>query len=175
LGACVAALVVVAVLGARSASAPRTDELVAFEAAIHDPIQHWGKIEVLGMRPAMFDLRRGSGVPAAAIAEEARQWQEGMREIGRQLAAAHAPASESQVVPLFTRALAGYVNAAALVERAAGSDAGSARNALLDEAISSAQHGDCVYDDASMAIQHARLQAGLGTTIDFPDHACAGR
>jgi hypothetical protein len=174
LGLCAVVLVAVAVLGARTAG-PRADEITAFEAAINEPIQHWGKVEVLGMRPAIFDLRRGAGVPATAIAQEAREWQKGLAQIGRQFDSVRAPSSESQALHLFKRALADYVNAAALVERATAAEPGTARNALLDQAIAGAQHGDCVYDDGAVAIQQARQQAGLPTTIDYPDHPCAAK
>jgi hypothetical protein len=169
----VAVVVAVVVAAITRPSAPAGSRITAFQSAIHEPIQHWGKVEVLGMRPAMDDLRRGAGVPPPAIAREARAWQGGLALVGRQLAAVAVPNGLSRAMTLFTRALAEYVHAAVLVEQAASTD-GADRASLLDAAVQTAQHGDCLYDDASVEIQRARGDAGLAPTIDFPNHPCPG-
>jgi hypothetical protein len=172
-GVCVVVAAIVAVL-TRPTTSPRADQIDAFQAAIHAPVQHWGKVQVLGMRPAMGDLRRGTGVPAATIAQEAQAWQSGLALVGRQLDAVSVPPYLSHAMALFKQALAQYTDVAVLVQQAAATD-GPARISLLDQAVASGLRGDCIYDDASVEIQQARRDAGLGTTRDFPDHPCAGR
>jgi hypothetical protein len=172
-GVCVVVAAIVAMLN-RPAASPHADQINAFQAAIHEPIQHWGKVEILGMRPAMGDLRRGTGVPPEAIGQEAQAWQAGLAQVGRQLDAATVPGYLSHAMTLFKQALAEYVHVAVSVQQAAATD-GAARTGLLDQAAASALRGDCIYDDASVEIQQARHDAGLATTRDFPDHPCAGR
>jgi hypothetical protein len=169
-------VIVAAIVAAvtRSSLPARAGEISAFQAAIHEPVQHWGRIEIYGMRPAIADLAGGTGdAPPAAIGAEARAWQNGFAQIGQQLDAATVPGYLSHAMALFKQALADYVHAARFVEQGAAIN-GEARTGLLDQAAAAAQSGDCAYDDASVAIQQARHDAGLGTTIDFPDHPCAG-
>jgi hypothetical protein len=170
LGVTVVVVVVVTMLG--RSTPPDGAQIMALQTALHDPVQHWGRIEVLGMQPAISDLRTGTGVPATTIAAEARAWQDGLAQVGRQLDTIDAPARLAPAMTLFDQALGDYLRAGALVQQATAVE-GPARSALLDDAVAAAQNGDCDYDDAGVAIQQARLRAGLGTTTDFPNHACA--
>jgi hypothetical protein len=167
---CSTAAVLISVLGRATAASPA--QVTAFQAAAKDPIQHWGKIEVLGMRPAIADLRQGTGVPPALIAAEARAWEAGLADIGRQLDAIEVAADLRSTMALFQGALAEFLRSARFVEQAA-SVPGAARGALIDTAIAAAQHGDCLYDDGGVALQQARGRAGMGGTADFPSHPCA--
>lgn len=172
-GVLVLAATLVAVVG-RQPSTPTAAQIQDFQSAIQQPVQHWGKIEIYGMRPAMADLAQGTGqAPPSAIGQEARAWQDGFRQISQQLDAVSVPGALSHAMTLFKYALADYEQAASLVERAA-SEQSAARGALLSQAAQVAQNGDCAYDDASVELQHARQAAGLGTTTDFPDHPCSG-
>jgi hypothetical protein len=166
-------VVVLLVVFRSHATTVNSTAVESFQAAMKAPVQHWGKIEVYGMRPAMADLRSGTGVGPEAIAEEARAWQRGLADVGRQLDAISAPSTLGQPLSLFKQALAGYVHVAWLVEQAAGAGEGT-RQELLSQAVAAAKRADCVYDDGSVQLQSARLAAGLRKTPDFPDHQCAG-
>lgn len=171
-GGLVVAVALVAVLG-RGAGTATATQITTFQTAIAQPIQHWGKIEVLGMRPAVQDLIQGSDLPSETIGAEASAWQDGLRQVGQQLAAANVPGVLSHSMSLFKQALSAYMQAAILIQKATAVQ-GAARTSLLDQAAQTAQHGDCIYDDASLELQHARIAAGLGTTRDFPDQPCSG-
>ena len=146
--------------------------LQAWQAAIIPPVQHWGRIEILGMRPAISDLRAGTGVPAVTIAGEAAAWRSGLSEVRRQMDAATPPVQLVGAARLFDQALALYLQAADTVAGAASGPAAT-RLALIDQAVRTAMRGDCAYDSASVVLQRARVAAGLGVTADFPDHTCA--
>jgi len=153
-------------------SAAPAPSVQAWQAEIMPPVQHWGQIEILGMRPAISDLRAGTGVPAITVAGEARAWQSGLRDVRSGMDAAHPPAGLLAAARLFDQALALYLQAAETIERAASGPV-EARVALIDRAVSTAMQADCVYDSASAVLQQARIEAGLGTTADFPDHTCS--
>lgn len=151
---------------------PSAAAVQAWQAAIRQPVQHWGRIEVLGMQPAISDLRAGTGVPAVTIAGEARAWQSGLRDVRARMDAAMPPGGLLSAARLFDQAVVLYLQAAETVEQAA-SGPQAARLQLIDRAVRTAMRGDCAYDSASVVLQQARLDAGLGTTADFPDHTCA--
>jgi hypothetical protein len=143
----------------------------AYQAAIKAPVQHWGKISALGMRPAVGDLQSGTGVPPAMIAGEARAWQAGLRQIRQQMHDAQPAPALRHAGDLFDQSLQIYLHAAQLFEQAA---AGSSSDAppLVRAGILEAAHGDCVFDDAAIEVQKARRGAGLDTDPDLPNAPC---
>src|SRR5258708_6201774 len=148
IGVCIIVAAIVATVTRNSVPA-LASQVNAFQTAIHEPIQHWGRIEIYGMRPAIADLVQGTGdAPPSAIGAEARAWQNGFTQIGQQLDAVIVPGALSHAMVLFKQALADYAHAAVLVEQATTAD-GTVRTGLLSQAVASAQGGDCVYDDAS--------------------------
>jgi hypothetical protein len=146
-------------------------ELIArYQSAIHDAVLHWGRIEIMGMQPAIADLRRG-GDDAPAIAGEAQAWQRGLSGIQASFARVRAPSSLLPSQRLFRAALGAYVDAAMTTVQAARASAAQ-RDAFIREAVQDAMRGDCLYDQAGVELQAARADADLPATPDFPDHLC---
>jgi hypothetical protein len=151
---------------------PSAGDISAYQDSIHAAIQHWGQIEIYGMQPAIADLRNGRGVGPEAIGGEAAAWGRGLEQVRQQLQGVTPPSGLSHAADLFQEALGKYLQVAKLVEQATAVD-GAARLELLDHAALLGRSGDCVYDNASVDLQNARVAAGLGTTADYPDHQCS--
>jgi hypothetical protein len=172
IGACVVVAGVVTAVTWPRATSTAADRITAYQAAIKDPVQHWGRIEIYGMQAAISDLRAGTGVPAEAITGEAQAWRDALVQIRGQFIAADAPSELGPASAKFQQALALYLEAADTVKQATIA-APDVRQALIDRAVAAARQGDCVYDDASVDLQNARHSADLPTTPDFPNHPCA--
>lgn len=159
--------------GDGAASPAARDAVVRYQEAVHPITVEWGKIEILGMRPAIGDLREEGGVPAETIAGEARHWQATLASLREQLAAVQAPARLERASALFDESIALYIEAARLFE-AAASATGSAQEQGIADGITKVRQGTARYNEAAMAIQDARRRVGLATTEDFPDKPATG-
>ena len=164
------AAAVVAAFAGRSDSPFSKEDVEQLHAALYGPTQHWGRIEVQGMRPAVADLVSGEGVPAETIGGEARAWQGGLREVGTELAAIRTTDALRPIVDRFRAALEPYLEAARLFEEATVVPVGDGRLVLVDRGIEAAKRGTRLYNEASMKLQAARRTVGLPTSPDFPDH-----
>jgi hypothetical protein len=147
--------------------------IVSYQEAVHPLAVEWGKIEILGMRPAIGDLLAGEGVPAETIAGEARHWQSTLASLRDRVAAVPPPDGLEEASRLFDASLAAYIEAARLFEAAADGPPGDARRATVDRGIERAQEGARLYNEASLRLQAARKLVGLGPTEDFPNQPAA--
>lgn len=168
-----AALVIaLAALGARlladdDGSTVRRDEVLTYQQAVHPLTVEWGKIEILGMRPAIGDLREEGGVPDEAIVVEARQWQATLADLRAQLAAVTPPPALERASALFDDSIAGYIDAARIFE-AAASATGDIRERGIVEGIERVRAATKVFNEAALVLQDVRKRIGLGLTDDFP-------
>lgn len=161
-----------AVGGSRAGELTRA-EVLNYQGRLWPIAQNWGSIEVDGMRPAVYNLATGHGVPARMITIEARAWRYSLGVDARKLAALHPPAALRRAQALFAAAMADYLRAATLFGRATLL-ARPARHPLLLAGIAAAERGDTTYDDASADLQRARARVGLAVTTDFPDPRSSG-
>ncbi len=169
-----AALVAAALVLSRDAGtvAPTGSDVQTYDSAIRAPVQHWGKIAALGMRPALGDLASGQGVPPSLIAGEARAWQDGLNQVQQQMHAVPVPASLRSAADGFDQALQAYLHAAQLFEQAAAG--GSDAQGLMHVGADALTRADCVFDDAGVAVQNALRAAGAAADPDLPSVPCAG-
>jgi hypothetical protein len=169
----VAALVAAIVIAAQRSqdSPPTRAEVERYQSAIKGPLDHWGKIEDLGMRPAVADLQSGNGVPPPLIAGEARAWQSGLKQIRQQMHDAGAPAPLGHAADLFDQSLQLYLRAAEVFEQAAAGPQSDAPP-LIRAGVQKAQQGDCIFDDAALEVQKVRRSVGLGTDSGLPNAPC---
>lgn len=163
----VSALVVLRTGGHNEVPAARK-AVLAYQQAVHPLAVEWGKVEILGMRPAIGDLLDDGGVPPETIAGEARHWQATLASLRERLAAVPVPEGLEEAARLFDASVTEYVNAARTFEAAASAD-GQARQDGIDRGIEHAQAGARLYNEASMRLQTARKLVGLGPTDDFPN------
>jgi len=147
-------------------------EVEAYQASIAEPLRHWGKIEALGMRPAVADLRAGQGVPPSWIAGEARAWRSGLAQVRAQLDAAVAPPPLRRAADLLDQSVRMYLGAATLFEQAASVPRAEAPP-LIRRGVDQAAQADCLFDTAAVQIQDARRAAGLDTDPGLPDQPCS--
>jgi hypothetical protein len=152
-----------------STSRGSTAELLAYERALLPVAKDWGSIEVLGMRPAVADLRTGGplGRPDL-VATQARAWLAALQADRDKLRALAAPASVRAAGPLLDRSIALYVDAASSFLAAATGPV-TERVARIERGIDQARRGALLYNDASAVLQAARRAHGLPPTPDFPD------
>ncbi|HZS13146.1 MAG TPA: hypothetical protein VFC09_00980 [Candidatus Dormibacteraeota bacterium] len=169
----VGGLVAAALVLSRDAGtvAPTSLDVERYDSAIRAPVQHWGKIAALGMRPALADLVSGQGVPPSLIAGEARAWQDGLNQVQQQMHAVPVPASLRSAADGFDQALQAYLHAAQLFEQAAAG--GSDAQGLMHVGADALTRADCVYDDAAVAVQAALRAAGLAADPGLPATPCA--
>lgn len=148
---------------------PRPAELEAFSDGLAPIVQSWGSVEILGMRMAIGDLRDGeeTGIPAMAIAAEARAWQASFAQNREDLDALGVPRGLEEVVRLLHASLDRYVAAAEAFGLAARTVAdGGALD--LDAGISAAAEGAELFDRAAVLFQQIRRSAGLAPDPTFP-------
>lgn len=143
-------------------------EVLAYQGRLWPIVQDWGSIEVYGMRPAVYTLATGQGVPARMITIEARAWQYSLGVDARKLAALRPPVSLRPAQTLFLAAMADYLRAARLFGQATLLSR-PARHPILLAGVAAAERGDAAYDSASADLQRARARVGLAATTDFPD------
>jgi hypothetical protein len=146
--------------------------VVRYQQAILPYVQEWGRIEILGMRPAVADLQSGNGVPAAAIATEADAWTAGLGEIRDQLHAIQTPPELRPAASLFDRAIVQYLAAAQLFGEAARATPAD-RPSLIATGRADVHAGTRLYNQAALVLQSVRHRAGLPKSPDFPDHPAA--
>jgi len=176
-----AALAAAAGLLAFFSSCPSYDkaerkQLLAYEGKLLPLVQHWGKIEIDGMRPAIADLASGPGnttVPPESIAGEAHAWQDALIEIRADMKKLRPPADLKRAGDLFDQSIAKYLAAATTFEQAAKAS-GEAQQQAINAGAQDASDGADLYNQASLLLQAARHRVGLPTTPDFPDYP-AGR
>ncbi|HVF73773.1 MAG TPA: hypothetical protein VM938_01890 [Acidimicrobiales bacterium] len=154
--------------------APRNDrpsarEVEALQEALRGPTQHWGRLEIQGMRAAVADLQAPEGVPDELIGGEARAWQSSLSDIAGRIEGIRTSDDLRPIVTAFRRAVDPYLDAARLFEQAT-TVTGAERTALIERGAAAAQQGAVLYNEASMQLQAARRRAGLPPTTDFPDH-----
>lgn len=154
-------------------SAPSAREVEALQDALRGPAQHWGRLEIQGMRAAVADLNTEGGVPDELIGGEARAWQASLADIAGRIEAIRTHDDLQPIVDAFRRAVDPYLEAARLFEQAT-TVSGADRTALLEHGAAAAQRGASLYNQASMQLQAARRRAGLPPTTDFPDHPAEG-
>lgn len=170
-------LIAVAVGGARllggdgGTSTADREAVVRYQEAVHPLTVEWGKIEILGMRPAIGDLQEEGGVPAETIAGEARHWQATLASLRGQLAAVNPPPGLDRAAALFDDSIATYIEAARLFEAAAEAS-GHDRERGIADGIDKVRQGTKRFNEAAVVLQSARKRVGLGPTDDFPkEHA----
>jgi hypothetical protein len=150
------ALLLLASVAALAAADPRGSSpsstraaLAAYQERVVPVVKDWGSIEVLGMRPAIADLRAGDELGAPeVVAAEARAWRAGLAKDRLALASAAAPHELDDVVRLLDQAMAGYVKATDLF-LSSTEVAGSDRARLVEQGISAVTSGARTYDEAS--------------------------
>lgn len=162
----VRALVVLAVVGGvlaavlSSEAPPDPAEVQAFTTGLVPIVQDWGAVEILGMRPAVADLRDGTGVPPITIVTEAQAWQAAFDGYERDLEALGTPRGLEDVVAQLRLSLSRYRDAAAAFEAAAAAAAeGQAFD--LDVGIDAASEGAETFDDAVATLNLVRRAVGL--------------
>jgi hypothetical protein len=155
----VAAVAALATAAPPAASSSSTrDALAAYQERVVPVVKDWGSIEVLGMRPAIADLRAGDELGApAVVAAEARAWRAGLSKDRAALASARPPAELADAARLLDRAMAGYLRATDLFLAATGA-VGSSRARLVEEGIRTVSAGARTYDEASRRL-HDVLRA----------------
>jgi hypothetical protein len=151
-----------------SAASARTN-VESYQAGLQPLTQRWGKLEILGMRPAVADLQDGTGVPAPMISAEADAWHGELRSIQTGMQRLDPPPALQPANAMFEQALQKYLDAARTFGQAAAGPP-SGRDKLIQSGASMAHEGDVLYNRASMLLQKARTDAGLPTTSDYPDH-----
>ena len=149
---------------------PSAAEVTRYEDALRPIVTEWGRIEVQGMRPAIGDLQSGEGVPAETVVGEAAAWRASFEALQARLRGLRPPAELRDAAALFDRSMARYIEAAVAFGTAAAAPAGPEREAGVGRGISLARDGARIYNEASMALQATRRQAGLEPSPDFPDH-----
>lgn len=161
-------------IGADGGTSPaERDAVVRYQEAVHPITVEWGKIEILGMRPAIGDLREEGGVPAETIAGEARHWQATLATLREQLAAVEAPLPLRRAAALFDESIVLYIDAARNFERAASST-GDAQVRGIEDGIAKVREGTQRFNQAAVQLQDARRQVGLAPTDDFPKEPASG-
>ncbi|HEX9969764.1 MAG TPA: hypothetical protein VGB03_06465 [Acidimicrobiales bacterium] len=168
----VAALVMLRDGGNGAATPAARQAVLDYHQAVHPLAVEWGKVEILGMRPAIGDLLSGEGVPAETIAGEARHWQATLASLRERLAAVPVPDGLAEAARLFDASVAEYEKAARTFETAASTE-GTARQQGIERGIDQAKAGARLYNEASMKLQTARKLVGLGPTEDFPNQPAA--
>lgn len=159
--------------GDDGASPAARDAVVQYQEAVYPITVEWGKIEILGMRPAIGDLRDEGGVPAETIAGEARHWQATLASLRERLAAVRPPAGLERASASFDESIALYIEAARLFE-AAASATGPAQEQGIADGITKVRQGTARFNEAAMVVQDARRRVGLAPTEDFPDKPATG-
>lgn len=159
--------------GGDGASPAARDAVVRYQEAVHPITVEWGKIEILGMRPAIGDLREEGGVPAETIAGEARHWQATLSSLREQLRAVEAPLRLRRAAVLFDESIVLYIDAARIFERAASST-GEEQARGIEDGIAKVRQGTQRFNQAAVQLQDARRQVGLGPTDDFPKEPASG-
>jgi hypothetical protein len=146
-------------------------ELVAYEDALTPVVKDWGSIEILGMRPAIADLRAGTefGRPEL-VAVQARAWRAALELDRRKLTDLSPPTALRQTHELLLDSMDRYLAATASFLAATAADAAD-RERLIDEGIRRAKDGAQVYNRASALLQSSRRELGLGSSPTFPDPA----
>lgn len=146
-------------------------ELVAYEEALTPVVTDWGSIEILGMRPAIADLRAGTelGRPEL-VAVQARAWRAALDLDRRKLIDLSPPKALRQTHELLLDSMDHYLAATASFLAATAAEAAD-RERLIDEGIRQAKDGAQVYNQASTLLQAERRQLGLGPSPTFPDAA----
>ena len=148
-------------------SSIRPDEVRAFSEGLAPIVQSWGSVEILGMRPAVADLRDAGGVPAGAIVTEAQAWQEAFAQNRRDLAALGIPAGLEDVVRMLEASLDHYIAAAKAFEAAAARVEDGA-SPDLDAGIDEAAAGAELFDRAAALLQELRRSPGLAPDPSLP-------
>lgn len=151
------------------APATTAAELVAYEDALAPVVKDWGSIEILGMRPAIADLRAGTdlGRPEL-VAVQARAWRAALALDRRKLVELRAPGALRQTRDLLLDSMDRYLAATASFLAATAAQ-GVERERFIDAGIRHAKDGAQVYDRASALLQAARREVGLGPSQTFPD------
>jgi hypothetical protein len=143
--------------------------LLAYQAKLLPLVQHWGRIEIQGMRPAIADLQDpAEGVPDQSIGAETNAWNSALVAIRKDIRAVRPPPALRKSSLLFDQSIVKYIDAALLFRQAVAAT-GEARDALIQQGIDTAMKGAGLYNEASILLQRARRSVGLPLTSDFPD------
>lgn len=170
-----AALAVLLPGGSSSDGNRSTQAVVAYQARVLPIVKDWGSVEVLGMRPAVSDLRAGTALARPeVVAAQARAWRASFNTDRARLAALTPPTELRSMASLMDDSLRLYLEA---VDRFldATKATGAQRRALIDQAISTVREGASVYDRASEVLHRVRKSHGLPLTQEFPHATAAGR
>lgn len=153
-----------------SSVAPSAAQLAAYENAILPTVQDWGSVVVLGMRPAVGDLRGPSAaaLPRSLVIPQAQAWAAALRADREKLRAVPVQPGLDAAARLFDRSLLRYLDAAALFGRAAAlSPAAGTR--YVDAGVAAATAGDRLYNQASALLQAAHRRLGQPANPNFPN------
>ena len=142
-------------------------EIDAYSSVLAEVADSWGAIEVLGMRPAVADLRTGEGVPADAIVTQTRAWRSSFDDYRRDLEAMDVPHGLQEAHRLFLTALDRYHDAARLFGDAA-QRASHGQSFDVETGIEAAKVGADLFDRAATELQQVRARAGLPAHPAFP-------
>lgn len=142
--------------------------VVAYEQRVLPVVKDWGSIEVLGMRPAVADLRAGTTMGAPDVVRaQARAWRAALLVDRDRLRAARPPASLRRMAKLLDESLALYLRAVDDFT-AATTVSGAARLARIEAGIARAREGAEIYDEASAVLAAVRRDVGLPASTGFP-------
>jgi hypothetical protein len=140
---------------------------MSYEARTIAIVKDWGSIEVLGMQPAIRDLRPGSGVTAEAFDTEVQAWTSALTKDKEQYDAIPVPPRLGEFRSSVDSALDAYLGVARTLGRAAAAS-GTRRAALINEAVKAGAAGDAIFDRGVAALQRARRELGLPPNPDYP-------
>lgn len=121
-----------------------------------------GEIVGTEARPRLAELRSGDVTPEQ-FAREARRWSRDMSDIRKRFARAPAPDELREVVRLFDRSLALYIEAFDGFAAAAALT-GDERERALELSVDLAQDADKTYDAATKLLAKVSKRAGLSPT-----------
>lgn len=154
--------------GTSGRAADTSSAVVTYQAQVVPIVKDWGSVEVMGMRPAVADLRTGTDLGRPEIvAVQARAWRAALETDRAKLAALTPPAELRPMAALMDASMGLYLQA---VQRFLDATAatGAQRGALLDQGIAAAREGADVYDRASAVLHQVRRAHGLPVTTEFP-------
>lgn len=151
------------------AGSPQATALLRYEEQVVPLVREGGQVVEMGIKVGMADLSEDDVIAPEIVAEQARAWNVDLLRIGSELGEIEPPPALADAHTAFLAALAGYAEAAALVEQAATGEAGEERERLLDEVTLVGRQADEKYDSGARAVQAHRRANGLGPSPDFPD------
>jgi hypothetical protein len=143
------------------------EPVLTYEAQVLPIVKDWGSVEVLGMRPAVADLRSGGALGAPdVVAAQARAWRGALLADRTKLREARPPRVLRQMAALLDDSMSRYLLAVDFFESATKL-MGRSRLVRIDEGIARAKEGARLFDDAARVLAKVRRDLGLPPSIGF--------